>query len=94
MRMGLPVEKLVVATNANDIMARALNDGVYAAGRVQQTLSPSMDIQVASNFERALYEASGRDAAYVRSAMETRQIVLPVSVRACTCRALQRLPRR
>ena len=66
MRMGLPIEKLVVATNANDIMARTLNEGIYAAGRVQHTLSPSMDIQVASNFERALFEASGRDAAYVR----------------------------
>ncbi|HEV2560842.1 MAG TPA: threonine synthase [Rhizomicrobium sp.] len=68
-RMGLPIEKLVVATNANDIMARALNEGIYAAGIVQPTLSPSMDIQVASNFERALFEASGRDTAWIRSAM-------------------------
>jgi threonine synthase len=86
MRMGLPVKKLVVATNANDIMARALNEGVYTAGRAQQTLSPSMDIQVASNFERALFEASGRDAAWLRSAMETfardKQIALPAAVRA------------
>jgi len=82
MRMGLPVEKLIVATNANDIMARALNEGVYTAGKVQQTISPSMDIQVASNFERALFEASGRDAAYVRGAMEMQQIVLPTPVRA------------
>ena len=62
MRMGLAVEKLVVATNANDILARALNDGVYERGTVHASLSPSMDIQVASNFERALFEASGRDA--------------------------------
>ncbi|GAA0531453.1 threonine synthase [Rhizomicrobium palustre] len=69
MRMGLAVEKLVVATNSNDIMARALNEGVYASGKASPTLSPSMDIQVASNFERALFEASGRDSAFVRDAM-------------------------
>lgn len=69
-RMGLPIAKLVVATNANDILARALNDGVYASGSAQPTLSPSMDIQVASNFERALFEASNRDTEWVTSAME------------------------
>jgi threonine synthase len=71
MRMGCPVDKLWVATNANDIMARALNDGVYAAGRAEPTFSPSMDIQVASNFERALFEASGRDAVWTREQMTT-----------------------
>lgn len=71
MRMGCPVDKLWVATNANDIMARALNEGVYASGRAQPTFSPSMDIQVASNFERALFEASGRDAVWTRAQMET-----------------------
>lgn len=85
MHMGLPVEKLIVATNANDIMARALNEGVYAAGRAQPTLSPSMDIQVASNFERALFEASGRDAAWVTAAFadfaRTKSLVLPPAVR-------------
>ena len=70
MRMGLRANSLIVATNANDIMARALNDGVYASGAAHATLSPSMDIQVASNFERALFEASGRDAAWVRDAMQ------------------------
>jgi threonine synthase len=83
-RMGLAVEKLIVATNANDIMARALTDGVYAAGAVRATLSPSMDIQVASNFERALFEASGRNARWVREAMETfakdKRIVLPPTI--------------
>jgi threonine synthase len=69
MRMGLAVEKLVVATNANDIMARALNEGIYASGRAQPTLSPSMDIQVASNFERALFEASCRNTHWLREAM-------------------------
>ncbi len=69
MRLGLPIAKLVIATNANDILARALNDGVYARGRVHASLSPSMDIQVASNFERALFEASGRDARWLSEAM-------------------------
>jgi threonine synthase len=68
-RMGLATGKLVVATNANDIMVRVLTDGVYARGEVQPSLSPSMDIQVASNFERALFEASGRDAAWVERQM-------------------------
>jgi len=70
MRMGLPIEKLVIATNANDILARALHDGVYARGAVHASLSPSMDIQVASNFERALFEASNRDAAWLNEAMD------------------------
>ncbi|MEE8438963.1 MAG: threonine synthase, partial [Micropepsaceae bacterium] len=77
-RMGLPIEKLIVATNANDILARALRTGVYNSGTSQATLSPSMDIQVASNFERALFEASGRDGAWVTDAMngfaETRRL--------------------
>jgi threonine synthase len=83
-RMGLAVEKLVVATNANDIMARALNEGIYEAGRAQQTLSPSMDIQVASNFERALFEACDRNAAWVRAAMgefaKTNRLPLPSGI--------------
>ena len=84
MRMGLGVEKLVVATNANDILARALNEGVYASGTAQATLSPSMDIQVASNFERALFEASGRDAVWTEQAMgefaQTRSLQIPAAV--------------
>ncbi|HEY0107431.1 MAG TPA: threonine synthase [Rhizomicrobium sp.] len=71
MRLGLPVEKLIVATNENDIMARVLTEGVYKPGPVHASLSPSMDIQVASNFERALFEASGRDAEWLRDAMAT-----------------------
>jgi threonine synthase len=60
-RMGLPVERLIVATNENDILARALASGLYAPKGVRATQSPSMDIQVSSNFERLLFEASGRD---------------------------------
>ena len=54
-RMGLPIRRLVLATNENDILARFFNTGVYAKGTVVPTVNPSMDIQVASNFERWLY---------------------------------------
>jgi threonine synthase len=64
-RMGLPVERLIIATNENDILARALATGRYAPKGVKATQSPSMDIQVSSNFERLLFEASGRDAKVV-----------------------------
>ena len=67
--IGLPAERLVIATNENDILARAWSTGTYALSDVVATSSPSMDIQVASNFERFLFEASGRDAAFVRSKM-------------------------
>ena len=60
-RMGLPIERLIVATNENDILARTLASGRYAPTEVKATQSPSMDIQVSSNFERLLFEASGRD---------------------------------
>jgi threonine synthase len=83
-RMGLAMEKLVIATNQNDIMARALNDGVYASGAAHHTLSPSMDIQVASNFERALFEACGRDSDWTAAAMEDfardRRLTLPPKI--------------
>lgn len=68
-RMHGMANTLVVATNANDILARALKTGLYEPGPVHHTLSPSMDIQVASNFERALFEAAGRDSMWLSSAM-------------------------
>lgn len=68
-RMGLPVETLVIATNVNDILARTLATGRYETGPVHATTSPSMDIQVSSNFERLLYEASGREPARIRAMM-------------------------
>jgi threonine synthase len=61
-RMGLPIDRLIIATNENDILVRALGAGRYAPKAVTATQSPSMDIQVSSNFERLLFEASGRDA--------------------------------
>jgi threonine synthase len=69
-RMGLGLGHFVVATNTNDILERALKTGLYSMGSVAPSHSPSMDIQVASNFERALFESSGRDAAYVAGAMK------------------------
>jgi threonine synthase len=69
MQMGLPVEKLVVATNVNDILARTLKTGRYEKRGVTPTISPSMDIQVSSNFERLLAEVCGRDGAAVRRMM-------------------------
>jgi threonine synthase len=68
-RMGLPIERLVIATNENDILARALATGTYDVRGVVATQSPSMDIQVSSNFERLLYEAYGRDDGAVRALM-------------------------
>jgi threonine synthase len=62
-RMGLPIARIVVATNSNDILARAFEIGRYERGSVQPTISPAMDIQTASNFERLYFESAGRDAA-------------------------------
>jgi len=61
-QMGLPISRIVVATNSNDIVARAFATGRYAQGTVAATQSPAMDIQIASNFERLYFEAVGRDA--------------------------------
>jgi threonine synthase len=69
-RMGLPVERLIIATNDNDILARTLASGEYRTKGVIETTSPSMDIQVSSNFERLLFEASARDTGSVRRYMD------------------------
>jgi len=69
-RMGLPIARIVVATNSNDILANAFEDGRYARGQVHATMSPAMDIQSASNFERLYFEAVGRDAAATAKAFE------------------------
>ncbi len=68
-RMGLQIGKLIIASNENDILPRAVDTGVYAMKDVVATTSPSMDIQISSNFERYLSEASERDADFVRSSM-------------------------
>ena len=69
-KMGLPIADLVVATNRNDILHRTLETGAYTKEGVEPTISPSMDIQVSSNFERALFDAYGRDGAAVAGQME------------------------
>ena len=68
-RMGLPIERLMIATNVNDILSRTLATGTYALHDVVATTSPSMDIQVSSNFERLLFDAYGRDGSAVRALM-------------------------
>ena len=69
-KMGLPIERLVIATNHNDILHRALTTGDYVTDGVQPSISPSMDIQVSSNFERVLFDAYGRDGAAVVALMD------------------------
>ncbi|SHN48543.1 threonine synthase [Erythrobacter sanguineus] len=68
-RMGLPIERLIVATNVNDILHRALSSGDYSAAGVTPTITPSMDIQVSSNFERLLFDLGGRDGAAMAAQM-------------------------
>ncbi|MBL8584535.1 MAG: threonine synthase [Rhizobiaceae bacterium] len=88
-RMGLPIERLVIATNDNDILARALADGEYRMRGVVATTSPSMDIQVSSNFERLLFEASGRDFASVRAAMHSLKQSAGFTIAVPTLRAIR-----
>ena len=70
LRMGLPVERLILATNRNDILTRFVNSGVYEVGEVCPTMSPSMDIQLASNFERYLFYLMDQDPGTVRGLMK------------------------
>jgi threonine synthase len=69
LRLGLPIDRLVIATNVNDILTRTLATGTYELREVVPTTSPSMDIQVSSNFERLLFDAYNRDGNAVRSLM-------------------------
>jgi threonine synthase len=85
-KMGLPVRRLRIAANVNDILARTLKTGIYEVREVHATASPSMDIQISSNFERLLFEAAGRDSAVVRALMgslaQSGRFVLPDDVLA------------
>ncbi|MBQ7251333.1 MAG: threonine synthase [Kiritimatiellae bacterium] len=91
-RMGLPVRRLVLATNENDILARFFHTGRYVKGEVVRSLSPSMDIQVASNFERWLFERLGRDPLATAAAFETfaatGEYVLPGAVKGAIDREI------
>ena len=69
-KMGLPINKLFVATNSNDILKRVINTGIYKPSTVKHTVSPSMDIQVASNFERLIFDISSNDANKTLSLMK------------------------
>jgi threonine synthase len=69
-RMGLPIRKLILATNENNILSRFVRDGDYSIGAVTETLSPSMDIQIASNFERYLFYLFNQDSERVARAMD------------------------
>lgn len=69
-KMGLSIDRLIIATNENSILHRCLESGLYEKLGVVPTISPSMDIEVSSNFERALFDASGRDAQVIRQLME------------------------
>ena len=73
-KMGLPIDKLIVATNENDILQRVINTGKYKPAIVKPSLSPSMDIQVASNFERLLFDITGQDDKKVVSLMNNLSI--------------------
>jgi threonine synthase len=85
-RMGLPVAKLIVATNVNDILHRALSAGDYSVGTVTPTAAPSMDIQVSSNFERLLFDLHGRDgmalAATMKGFESSRRLDIPSAMRS------------
>ena len=82
-RLGAPIERIVAATNSNDILARALETGRYVRGEVHATQSPAMDIQIASNFERLYFESSRREAVETarafRAFAKTGQLDLPPS---------------
>ena len=69
-KMGLPIDKLIIATNQNDILHRALSSGIYERKKLRRSMSPSMDIQVASNFERLLYDFYQRDGDKINSMMD------------------------
>ncbi len=69
-QMGLPIDRLVIATNQNDILHRTLQTGTYSTKGVTPSISPSMDIQVSSNFERVLFDAYGRDGGAVAQVMD------------------------
>src|SRR3546814_16854779 len=81
--MGLPVSKLIVATNRNDILARFFAGGEYRKDGVTPTISPSMDIQVASNFERLLFDMHGRDGPQLRGLLAE----LATAIGRASCRA-------
>ncbi len=90
-QMGLPVERLIVATNVNDILHRALSAGDYSTGTVTPTAAPSMDIQVSSNFERLLFDLSGRDGGAIAAMMASFEAERKLSIPADMLTSAKRL---
>ncbi len=90
-KMGLPIDRLVVATNVNDILARAFASGTYEIRAVVATSSPSMDIQISSNFERLLFDAYGRDPAAIRALMSSLAQSRRFSIAAPALKAMRAL---
>lgn len=88
-RMGVPIDQLIVATNRNDILARFFARGSMTMGNVVPTISPSMDIQVSSNFERLLFDLLGRDGAAVRRTMQSFRQSGRLKVAAATVKELR-----
>ena len=89
-RMGLPVHRLIIATNENDILQRCVATGEYAMAGVSATLSPSMDIQIASNFERLLYDIYGRDSTTLVAQMQALRAHGKITLSAAQHRDLTR----
>lgn len=89
-KMGLPIAKLNIATNDNDILARTLKSGTYEMKGVTSTSSPSMDIQISSNFERLLFEVYNRDADKVRNAMSSLKQAGEFSIEPDTLKLIKR----
>ena len=91
--MGLPIGRIIAATNTNDIVARALTTGDYRRGQAVATQSPAMDIQVSSNFERLFFECAGRDAATTANAFrifaQAGEVQTPPAVLAAMREVLQ-----
>ena len=69
-KMGLPINKLIIATNENDILKKVVNSGIYKSSKVVHTISPSMDIQIASNFERLIFDVCSQDSKKISSLMK------------------------
>jgi threonine synthase len=82
--MGLPVAKLIVATNVNDILHRALSEGDYSVGELVATAAPSMDIQVSSNFERLLFDLYDRDGDEMAAVMRQFDVDRRIAIEPAT----------
>ena len=89
--MGLPVDRLIVATNKNDILSRFINKNSYKKEKLVETLSPSMDIQISSNFERLLYDMHNGNAKKVKQLMEDFNKTGKLSVSATVLKKIQAL---